>query len=84
MPHSQHDNFAHSSGTPNTPSWVQSNYTTWMKYIYTMQNLTFGGDGGLTAACKAKHPDDPHYCFMSPHMQDVVQAPLFVFNSRFE
>lgn len=79
-----HDNFAHSSGTPNTPTWVQSNYTTWMKYIYTMQNLTFGDDGGPTAACKAKHADAPHYCFMSPHMQDVVQAPLFVFNSRFD
>ena len=31
-----------------------------MKYIYTMQNLTFGSDGGLTAACEAKHPTEPH------------------------
>ena len=36
--------------------------TAWMKYIYTMQNLTFGSDGGLTAACEAKHPTEPHLC----------------------
>ena len=43
---------------------MQATYTTWMKYIYKMQNLTFGSDGGLTAACKAKHPDAPGLCFM--------------------
>merc|ERR1712129_303646 len=32
-----HDNYAHSA----------SNYTAWMKYIYHMQNLPFGPDGGL-------------------------------------
>jgi len=79
-----HDNYAHSSGTPNQPSWKQDNYTDWMKYIYAMQNLTFGSDGGLTAACRAKHPDAPHLCFMSPHMEDVVQSPLFVFNSKYD
>ena len=77
-----HDNFAHSSGTPNTPSFTHANYTTWMKYVYAMQNLTFGADGGLTAACEAKHADAPHLCFMSPHMVDVVKAPLYIFNSK--
>ena len=42
-----------------------------MRYIYKMQNLTFGSDGGLTKACEEKHPDEPGLCFMSPHMQDV-------------
>ena len=46
-----------------------------------MQNLTFGGDGGLTSACQAKHPAEPWLCFMSPHMQDVIQTPFFMFVS---
>jgi len=79
-----HDNYKHTSGVPNTPSWKQANYTTWMKYIYKMQNLTFGSDGGLTAACEQKHPDAPGLCFMSPHMVDVVKTPLFVFNSKYD
>ena len=66
-----HDNFKHDSASavPNTPSWAHANYTTWMRYIYKMQNLTFGPDGGLTEACQAKHPGAPGLCFMSPHMQ---------------
>ena len=44
-----------------------------MRYIYKMQNLTFGTDGGLTKACQEKHPDEPGLCFMSPHMQDVIK-----------
>lgn len=79
-----HDNYKHTSGTPNTPSWNHANYTTWMRYIYQMQNLTFGADGGLTAACKKKHPDAPGLCFMSPHMVDVIKTPLFVFNSKYD
>jgi len=79
-----HDNFAHSSGTPNTPTWHLANYTAHMKYVYAMQNLTFGADGGLTAACEAKHADAPHLCFMSPHMVDVVKAPLYIFNSKYD
>ena len=76
-----HDNFKHTNGNesghggPNTPEWstpgTGANYTDWMKYIYTMQNLTFGADGGLTAACKDLHPDAPHLCFMSPRMNHV-------------
>lgn len=69
-----HDNFAHSA----------NNYTAWMKYIYTMQNLTFGSDGGLTAACQKAFPTDPHYCFMSPHMQQFIETPFFVFNSKYD
>ncbi len=79
-----HDNYRHTTGTPNTPSWKQENYTNWMHYIYTMQNLTFGNDGGLTEACQMKHPNEPWLCFMSPHMQDVIQTPFFVFNSKFD
>mmetsp|Transcript_27683 Transcript_27683/g.70566 ORF Transcript_27683/g.70566 Transcript_27683/m.70566 type:complete len:408 (+) Transcript_27683:99-1322(+) len=79
-----HDNFKHTTGTPNQPDWKQSNYTAWMEYIYKMQNLTAGADGGLTAACLSKHADRPGLCFMSPHMQDVIKSPFFVFNSKYD
>ena len=75
-----HDNFAHDSASavPNTPSWNHANYTKWMRYIYKMQNMTFGEDGGLTKACEEKHPGEPGLCFMSPHMQDVIKTPFFM------
>lgn len=84
-----HDNFKHTTGgKPNTPAWVNpgtgANYTAWMKYIYAMQNQTFGADGGLMQGCQAKHPDQPWLCFMSPHMQDVIQTPFFMFNSKYD
>lgn len=53
-----------------------------MRYIYRMQNLTFGSDGGLTKACQRKFAADPGLCFMSPHMVDTIQTPLFIFNSK--
>ena len=55
-----------------------------VRYIYKMQNLTFGFDGGLTKACEAKHPAEPGLCFMSPHMQDAIQTPFFMFNSKYD
>merc|ERR1719277_2969390 len=55
-----------------------------MKYIYAMQNLTFGVDGGLMKECEAKHKDEPWLCFMSPHMQDVIETPFFMFNSKYD
>lgn len=76
-----HDNLRHTTGgnAPNTPAWsnvtqptTAANYTTWMEYLYTMQNLTFGADGGLLPACKEKHADEPWKCFQSPHMQGNV------------
>ena len=86
-----HGNYAHTTGFPggpNTPAWstpgTGANYTEWMRYVYGMQNLTFGADGGLTAACRAKHPAAPHLCFMSPHMQDVIETPFFMFNSKYD
>ena len=86
-----HDNFKHTTGYPggpNTPQWstpgTGANYTMWMKYIYGMQNLTFGADGGLTAACHAKYPDQPHLCFMSPHMNVFIDTPFFVFNGKYD
>merc|ERR1712178_342700 len=69
-----HDNYKHDA----------NNYTAYMKYIYHMQNLTFGSDGGLTAACEAAYPSNPHYCFMSPHMQKFIQTPFFMFNSKYD
>lgn len=49
-----------------------------------MQNLSFGADGGLTAACEAMHPGNPGLCFMSPHMAGFINTPFFMFNSRFD
>lgn len=86
-----HDNYKHTTGYPggpNTPQWstpgTGANYTMWMKYIYGMQNLTFGDDGGLTKDCQTKHPNEPWLCFMSPHMQSSMQTPFFMFNSKYD
>jgi hypothetical protein len=81
-----HPNYLHTDGgLPNTPTWERTaNYTAKMKHIYGMQNLTFGADGGLTAACQQAFPDRPHYCFMSPHMQAFVDTPFYIFNSKFD
>jgi hypothetical protein len=87
-----HGNLAGSSGAtgPNTQAWTNisggtaANYTTWMEYVYRMQNMTFGADGGLMEACQVNHSAAPHLCFMSPHMQDVIKTPFFMFNSRYD
>ena len=65
---------------------TNESYTNRMKYIYSMQNLTFGADGGLMEACSRVYPsaDEQFYCFMSPHAQKVIQTPFFVFNSKFD
>lgn len=69
-----HDNFKHDD----------NNYTAWMKYIHHMQNLTSGSDGGLLPACEKAYPETKHYCFMSPHMQQFIQTPFFMFNSKYD
>ena len=79
-----HGNYARTSGTPNTPSWEQATFAEWMEYIFTMQNLTFGPDGGLSPRCKAEHPEKPYKCFMSPYMVDTVQERLYMLNSKFD
>ena len=89
-----YDNFNHTNGYPggpNTPQWAlphsstgAANYSMWMKNVYQMQNVTFGEDGALSPACLAKHQDDPHLCFMAPHMVETIQTPLFILNSRFD
>ena len=69
-----HQNYANDSAT---------SYTAEMQYVYRMQNLTFGADGGLMPACAAFYaPAERHKCVMSPHMMQFVRTPLFVFNSR--
>merc|ERR1712110_104456 len=27
---------------------------------------------------------NPHYCFMSPHMQEFIKTPFFMFNSKYD
>lgn len=51
------------------------------RYVYNMQNMSFGADGGLTKACQQKFPTEPGLCFMSPHMQEFIETPFFMFNS---
>ena len=46
--------------------------------------MSFGNDGALESACQAKHPTSPGLCFMSPHMQDAIQTPFFMFNSKYD
>ena len=69
-----HSNFHHTAG----------NYTSEMEYIFRMQNLSFGVDGGLTVACDTLHPHNPWLCFMSPHMAGLIKTPFFMFNSRYD
>lgn len=76
-------NYNTTSGNWNEPG-TGANYTYYMKYIYFMQNLTFGADGGLTEACRLNHLNEPWKCFMSPHMVDTIETPLFIQNSRFD
>ena len=81
-----HDNYAKTTGIPNTPSFAKANYTTWMRHIYHMQNLTFSNDGmgALTPACFQEYSDSPWLCFMSPHMQNFIETPFFMFNSKYD
>ena len=68
---------------PNYANKSATSYTAEMQYLYRMQNLTFGADGGLMPECGAAFPPEQrHYCVMSPHMMEFVRTPLFVFNSR--
>lgn len=70
-----HANYANNNAT---------SYTAEMQYLFHMQNLTFGEDGGLMRQCEAAFPrDQKHNCVMSPHMMQFIQTPLFVFNSRY-
>ena len=71
-----HANFANNTAT---------SYTSRMQYLFKMQNLTSGADGGIMPACAAAFPaDQRHNCFMAPHVARFVQTPFFVFNSRFD
>ena len=72
-------------GTPNTPQWdANATFTAKMKYLYEMQNLTFGPSGGLMAPCQAAHSTEPWLCFLAPHAQAFVTTPMFLFNSKYD
>jgi len=60
------------------------NYTAWMKYIYTMQNLTSSDDGGLMPSCVKTFSGDEFKCFMAPHAQAFVETPYFMLNSKYD
>ena len=52
-----HSNMAGSTGAtgPNSQAWsnisshTAANYTRWMEYVYTMQNMSFGPGGAATS-----------------------------------
>ena len=81
-----HANYAqlHPPSTSPPPAGLAyphtGNYSSWMKTVYTDQNIT----EALLPACLAEFPDNPHLCFMSPHVVKFVETPLFMFNSRFD
>lgn len=56
------------------------NYSSWMKTVYQDQNIT----AALLPKCLEAFRDEPHKCFMSPHMNMFVETPFFMFNSRFD
>lgn len=72
------------SAQPNSAAWrEQASFGNWMRNIYHMQNMTFQGENrALLLACKERHRDAPHECFMAPHMHDAVEARFFIFNSK--
>jgi hypothetical protein len=59
-----------------------TDYPDWIKYIYNMQAVEAAG--GVSAPCLAAYPDSPHLCFMAPHLQQFVQTPFFMFNSKYD
>jgi hypothetical protein len=72
------DNATVTSGYPNNGS---SSYGSWMANVVSMQNISATS---LLPKCLAANPSDPHLCFMSPHMAQYVETPLFMFNSKFD
>ena len=67
---------------PNTRTFEDD-----MLNIVTMQNCTFGVDGGLNSKCRDRlvaHGQDPRLCFMAPHVAPSVTTPMFLTNSRFD
>ena len=34
--------------------------------------------------CATRRAESPGLCFMSPHMQDAIKTPFFMFNSKFD
>lgn len=62
----------------------EDKYPAEMKYVHHMQNLTSEADGLLLPACEATYPENKHYCFMSPHMNQFVKTPFFMFNSKYD
>ena len=53
-----------------------------MKYIYTMQNMTFGEDEGLDPKCAQVYPNDLWKCFMAPHIAALIETPYFLSSSK--
>jgi len=52
--------------------------------VYNMQNLTFGPEGALNPKCQVAFAEEPHLCFMSPHMQAFIKTPFFMLNSKYD
>ena len=56
------------------------NYSSWMRTVFSEQNVS----SSLNSECLTDFTDNPHLCYMSPHMVTYVETPLFMFNSKFD
>lgn len=54
--------------------------------LVQLHNVTAGRRaGGLSAACAADRPPEREWeCFLAPNMQQYIQTPFFMLNSRFD
>lgn len=77
-------------GGPNSPQWTKvglgtPSYSDWMKYIFQMQNMSFGDEiGSLDQECEERYPDTPWLCFMAPHIADMIKTPFFLISSKYD
>jgi len=61
---------------------TQNSYPARMEYVFGMQNV--GSSGAVSPYCLSAYPEDPHLCFLAPHLLPFIETPLFVLNSKYD
>ena len=61
---------------------AKNSYPARMEYVFGMQNV--GESGAISPDCLAAYPEDPHLCFLAPHLLPFIETPLFVLNSKYD
>ena len=61
---------------------TKNSYPARMEYVFGMQNV--GESGAISPDCLAAYPEDPHLCFLAPHLLPFIETPLFVLNSKYD